>query len=1150
MYNRLLQVAGFLLLFLLFSLKVSGQSIFQFPKLKPSYFESFDHLKSYPSMCFSDVFQDREGRLWLKTCSSARQSGLVLFQFDGYEFSPVKQDLDSLEVKTDFISLYQGHQLIAFDPAPSMNRLLFYDLSSKKLEYQDVDIEGSISIITVANHDQIFIFSEEAPFFYVYLWEDNQLQLVRQFAFDHQAIKHNHKKKNSQVYHFSQEEVWTVSADLDNLLRLDISTGAVEEYGQDQFSSEYEYSLLRAGNFLNWSIKKTSTATYLISKQNIWRLDKENGKFVLCLDLPDNWFGRDVFEDQQGNVIYLLETKDLSYHAVLEDKSGKKYDYSSFLKELSSSVINKLISENFKEQVIICSSKGIAFAKASASEAIQNILPNYSIRKMAELPDQRILITTQAKDRFIYNLKSGKLTLFDNTKCYFHYSTLIPDQEGNIWSSGFDGLIKYEPETGACEIIENIPKKLGLFTFMNEHQVIMINERKTINIYDFKSGITTRLREGLNDFILQGFPHDIHYSKDGWCWIATSNGLYKIDIDAGVYEVLGFEAPFSAPRFLCIHEDQKGRLWLGTPLAGVNIYNPETRELEKIDSEKGLANNTVVSIQADSSGDYWLGTYNGVSIVSPEGELIANIFEEDGLSHRENNRYAYLKTKSGKLLIGTIDGLNIIDPEALKERVFKPKDITVYLTDLSYSNSDQEFGEALINYNLNPLRTIVLPASNRFINFKVACSNYFRPEVNQYAYKFEGIDEDWIYVGNQHNLSFNNLPTGKYRILVIAGDDNGNWSEEPLVLNIRAKTIFYQQIWFYLLCLGLIIGGAFLWINRLRNEVKKATKEIQEDKEIIEQQAIREKARAEKMQEQARQIEIQAQRLSHSLDELQKKNEEILRTQNQLIQQEKLASLGQLTAGIAHEIKNPLNFINNFAEGSVELLQDLIETTERNKSHLPTEELEEMKLLIEDVLQNSVDIKNNGSRLDLIVHSMMDHARGSGNEIQPVNLNKLIDDNINLAHHGYRALEPGFSVHLEKEFDETIPMIKAYPQELGRVILNLLNNAFYAISKKQKITDEAYRPHVHIKTVLEKAAEENEKTFISVHIKDNGNGIPKHIKKKIFEPFFTTKPSGQGNTGLGLSIAYDIITKQHRGQLLLRSELDQFTEFIIKIPIK
>ena len=163
---------------------------------------------------------------------------------------------------------------------------------------------------------------------------------------------------------------------------------------------------------------------------------------------------------------------------------------------------------------------------------------------------------------------------------------------------------------------------------------------------------------------------------------------------------------------------------------------------------------------------------------------------------------------------------------------------------MKYSDSDQ-IEYPLLSYQLNPEKTITLPASNRFINLQVACSNYFKPEENQYAYKFEGIDQDWTYLGNQRVLNFNNLPEGKYRLLVIAGDDIGNWSTKPLAINIFAETVFYQQIWFYLLCLGLIVGGAFLWIYRLRREVRKATQEIQEDKEIIEQQAIREKARAE-----------------------------------------------------------------------------------------------------------------------------------------------------------------------------------------------------------------------------------------------------------------------------------------------------------------
>ena len=295
-------------------------------------------------------------------------------------------------------------------------------------------------------------------------------------------------------------------------------------------------------------------------------------------------------------------------------------------------------------------------------------------------------------------------------------------------------------------------------------------------------------------------------------------------------------------------------------------------------------------------------------------------------------------------------------------------------------------------------------------------------------------------------------------------------------------------------------------------------------------------------------VESQAQQLTQSLEELQQKNEAILLAQNQLIQQEKMASLGQLTVGLAHEIKNPLNFINNFAEGSVELLQELQEEAAQIKQHVSGSVFKEINLLIQDIAQNAKDIKENGTRLDRIVYSMMDHARGARKERRAIDLNQLVDDNVNLAYHGYRALEPDFHVDILKNYDPDILPVEVFPQELGRVLLNILNNACYAIHQKNKEHPKEYDPVIEITTRYSPNENNTEKDRVEIRIKDNGTGIPDDVKDKIFDPFFTTKPTGKGNTGLGLSISYDIIVNGHQGNLSVETEPRHFTEFIISLP--
>jgi two-component system, NtrC family, sensor kinase len=256
-------------------------------------------------------------------------------------------------------------------------------------------------------------------------------------------------------------------------------------------------------------------------------------------------------------------------------------------------------------------------------------------------------------------------------------------------------------------------------------------------------------------------------------------------------------------------------------------------------------------------------------------------------------------------------------------------------------------------------------------------------------------------------------------------------------------------------------------------------------------------------------------------------------TQDQLIQSEKLASLGELTAGIAHEIQNPLNFVNNFSEVSTELVDEMNEEIEKGNSN-------EAKEIASDLKQNLEKISHHGKRAADIVKGMLQHSsRGSGKK-EPTNINALADEYLRLAYHGLRAKDKSFNAVMKTDFDETIGEINIILQDMGRVILNLITNAFYVVNEKNKQNISGYEPMVTVST-----KKENNKIFISV--KDNGNGIPEKIVDKIFQPFFTTKPTGQG-TGLGLSLAYDIV-KAHGGELKVETREGEGSEFIIQLSL-
>jgi two-component system NtrC family sensor kinase len=275
-----------------------------------------------------------------------------------------------------------------------------------------------------------------------------------------------------------------------------------------------------------------------------------------------------------------------------------------------------------------------------------------------------------------------------------------------------------------------------------------------------------------------------------------------------------------------------------------------------------------------------------------------------------------------------------------------------------------------------------------------------------------------------------------------------------------------------------------------------------------------------------KQLEMQKKGLEATLQTLKT-------TQQQLIQSEKMASLGELTAGIAHEIQNPLNFVNNFSDINKELID---EAALAIKAGHPNEAVE----LLTTLRENEDKIGHHGQRAGSIVKGMLQHSRESKGQKEPTDINSLADEYLRVSYQGLRAKDKTFNVTLHTEFDNTIGKINIIPPEIGRVFLNLYNNAFYAVYEKKKLMPEGYDPTVSVNTKKVNGS-------VIIKVKDNGNGIPEKIMGKIFQPFFTTKPTGQG-TGLGLSLSYDIV-KAHGGEIKVETNDGEFTEFVIQLPL-
>ncbi|MBN1340527.1 MAG: hypothetical protein JXA03_14455 [Bacteroidales bacterium] len=663
-------------------------------------------------------------------------------------------------------------------------------------------------------------------------------------------------------------------------------------------------------------------------------------------------------------------------------------------------------------------------------------------------------------------------------------------------------------------------------------------------------------------------------------WFATRGGLSIFNGESFINFTTGQGLPDD--KLSSVLEDRHGNILTGTWGGGIAIIRKEIAEtlinqkslkpgeaiFENYSTNNGLSNNVVYNILEDSAGNIFIGSNEGITVLKggldPSGKTLAkngreNYNQKTGFPIRDiSNNNSMLIDSRGVLWGGTGDKLVRFDYGRMHKspaapRIFirsvkvnneyiswhtlqknrkKPDqtatfsnfvppeqndELLVFGKILSKSERDTLTGQfrsirfdSISSFYAVPLN-LTLPYSFNHIGFDFAGVETRRPFLVRYQYKLEGYDQDWSTPDTKSTAEYGNLPAGEYTFLVKVQSPDGFWSE-PATYRFNVLPPWYLS-WpayiFYGLLLILIIYLADR-IQRRRLIAKERHRAMQ-----------RELAQAK---------------------EIEKSYHELKTAQSLLIQSERMASLGELAAGIAHEIQNPLNFVNNFSEVSADLVREMNEEMDKGNTN-------EVKEITAGLIQNLEIILQHGKRASSIVRGMLEHSRTGKGEKRPVDINALADEFLRLSYHGLRVKDKSFNADFRLEADQNLPRVNVVPQDMGRVLLNLINNAFYACSERSRsavsakisaMEDSGYKPEV---TVSTKSLGDK----IEIRVKDNGHGIPDEIKDKIFQPFFTTKPTGQG-TGLGLSLSFDII-KAHGGELKMETQPDVGTEFIIQLPL-
>ena len=851
----------------------------------------------------------------------------------------------------------------------------------------------------------------------------------------------------------------------------------------------------------------------------------------LAVDENGNkWFAYNnlsLFKIDKNNVLSQIhspnenKSNDANIYSMKIDLSGNIWmasgngfeKYNTIKKELTllPSIMNKKMSENLNQKIhrITAIRKPIS-SILKVGEA-SNLEKNFSLSH-----DQKVLIICLGEGR----MAQGNDGLFDK-------GSLLSGDGKVIWSMNdfsktfYDGGGFKNRITVKCLDLKKGDYKINFSTDVGHSygnwnvvpppdsiwygiQVLNLNDTEFNSIENF-----TISEINSDKYLPMETGTSIEFSKKMYnvVWLgSTANGFFKYDISTGNFKQYNFDSKnkFSPNNSInTIFEDRMGILWIATA-SNLIRFDPETEKIEKFDQRDGLPSNLVNSIVEDMQGNLWINTSGGLSKLNKNATKdkwnFVNFDARDGLQGLGGSKANWI-SKNGEIVLGGNDGLTSFYPGKINE--VKPD---IVLEDIKISDVSLKSDSAAVKLekSIMKLDELELSYTQNNISFEFASIHFSRPEKNKIMYKLDGFNDHWV-SSDRNFVSFTNLNPGEYTFRIKGSNGDGIWNDKERAIKIIIYPPWWKTTFAYIGYFFFFIGLIFSIDRFQRKRVIEKERVVAKEKELV----------------QAKEIE---------------KAYNILKsTQSQLIHAEKMASLGELTAGIAHEIKNPLNFVNNFSDISRELL-DEIKTELKNKNE------EEVGELIEDLKQNLEKINQHGKRADSIVKGMLLHSRGTSGERTLIDINDLLDQYVTLAYHGLRAQNKEFNISIEKDYDETLEKINVIPQDISRVFLNIINNACYAAYDRKKKSRNDFYPILKVST-------KNIKDKVEIKIGDNGNGIPADILDKIFQPFFTTKPTGEG-TGLGLSLSYDIVTKLHGGELKVETKTGKGSEFIILLPVR
>ena len=1092
-----------IILFFFFALGKSQSKEKELPALYPTAIEHLENNNFIPNYCVRSFVKDTDGRLWLSTCDIASSAFKVYFgMHDGYRFESIDLTLPNNNLRTNNLQLSGfdeqiGLYGITYDRLGENSALFIYDTHKRLASFPQLPEAHPISVVADKKGNcWIAAFLDESHEIAFYRWDGNRISLEAKQLLPTSLPEDFGLFLEPGDLLLTGEDLYFTHSSVP-LIHFNTSTKQLRTLEQLKPAHINQLKLYRSHQFAASFLIAETNGFYLVNlsrEKALWHYDPIK-KQIETIDLLDFSPAQAFLEqDKEGNILFVFRKHESNlFEARLLDKSGQWYDYTPMLANLP--FIYSLQGENFFEGLTLATQDGMFIVRRTEQQAIRHISDDFSIRRIA----------VEGKDAaFVYISKQTPFRLVPST------NSIETIEQHTARAAGFRNTIKYckKDAKGRAWYIWAEEDELLFIPVKKEDAELAFTVNESLKYFDFlPDGRLIGISEEVGHYILyQKAPYDANLdtlrvdgkavklpllsqlssfvSKDGSFWISTHGGMYRVLPKQQGIKKYPNEL-FPDYRVFTFHECNNGEIWMGTVKSGVQVFDPKKEQIvRQINTENGLSNDVVVSILEDDDGDFWIGTFNGLNILSPNGVVKNRLYQKDGLSNNEFNRYAYDKLPSGQLLFGTIKGLNIIDPKLLKATRDK-KSTQIYLTSLAYFDQDLEKEINFSNWDASE-EPFHLAADHRYLKVDVAMSNYCCIEGNNFAYRLEGKDKEWNFLGKQHQIRLPNLPSGKYSLLIKGIDDRGNDTINTLAFPLIVHDHFYNQYWFYGLCFGLLGIIAFYWINYLRGEQKrlnfevvKRTQQIEHDKALIEQQA---------------------QELIHA-DELK----------------------SRFFTNISHELRTPItliaapleNLIKKYSSHLDENIQHIHQTVFRNAKKLRT--------LVEELLEIS--------RLDAGQQSLI---------LTPTQIHGFCRQLFSAFYSeaDRKQIQYRFKNELEEDLNLMIDQ-----KRLVKILDNLLGNAI-------KFTPPNGTIEMSLKSIPNPPNNKKEAKWLEIRVEDSGKGIAEEDLPYIFDRYFQTKRKDrliQNGTGIGLSLAKELAHLM-KGSLEVESTWGKGSTFILQFP--